>query len=48
MLPDLLIPDIVSVALLHDVILQQPRRVPASYAAKVCVFQNSQFSLLTV
>jgi hypothetical protein len=45
---DLLIPDIVSVALLQNVLLQQPDSVPASYAADMCVFPNSQFSLLTV
>jgi hypothetical protein len=48
MLPDLLITDILSVVLLQDVHLQQPHGVPAYYAADVCVFPNSQFSLLTV
>ena len=48
MFPDFLISDIVSVAILKDVILQQPHGLPAYCAADVCVFPNSQFSLLTV
>jgi len=48
MLPDSLITDILSVVFLQDVLLQQPHGVPAYCAADVCVFPNSQFSLLTV